>query len=563
MCARSFKKDKRLFSSVIMEGYERTPNRAMLRAAGFKDADFHKPQIGIASTWSRYSPCIGHIDRLTRETGKGVDVSGGKAETFNTIAIPDGISMGTEGMKYSLVAREVIADSIETVVGYEGFDGVVAFGGHDKNMAGCLMALARLNRPAVFVYGGTVLPGCGPGECGDRVSIFEAVGRFSKGEISLHKLMETERAAISAEDSCGGMCSANTMAAAIEALGLSLPNGSLRAAASKGKQEESHAAGRAVMHLVDRGIKPSDILTRPAFLNAIAVVVALDGSPDAVLHLLALARVAKVRLTLNDFAAIGKKVPVLADLKPGGQYAIADLAAIGGVAPLMVRLLKEGVLEGGCMTVTGCTLKQNLSRVKPYPRKQEIVRSFSRPVRREGHLVILKGNLAPDGAVARIPGRERLEFKGKAMVFNSEEQAMKKILDGTVKAGHVLVVRYEGPKGGPGMREMLAPASALMGRGLGMEVALITDGRCSGASRGFVVGHIAPEAYAGGPLAIVKNGDIITIDAKKRSVMLGLSKAEIKRRFAAWKPPRPRCKQGVLAKYARLVGSASEGAVTG
>lgn len=560
MCARSFKKDKRLFSSVVMEGYERAPNRAMLRVAGFKDADFKKPQIGIASTWSRDAPCNRDIDQLVRETEKGVDVSGGKAGRFDTLSIPDGIPMGTEGMKYSLVAREVIADSIETVVGYEGFDGVVAFGGHDKNMAGCLMALAQLNRPAVFVCGGGVLPGC----CCERlVPVFEAVGQFSKGEIGLRKLMEAERAAIPGEGSCGGMCSASTMAFAIEALGMSLPNGSLHVAASKGKQEESHAAGRAVMHLVKRGIKPSDILTRPAFLNAIAVVVALGGSTDAVLHLLAMARAAKVRLVLNDFAAIEKKVPVLADLKPGGQYAIADFAAIGGVAPLMVRLFKEGVLDGDCMTVTGCTLKQNLFHVKPYPRKQEIIRSFSRPARRVGHLAILKGNLAPDGAVARVPGRERQEFKGKAMVFNSEEQAMTKILDGTVKAGHVVVVRYEGPKGGPGMREMLAPVSALAGRGLGEEVALVTDGRCSGGSRGFVVGHIAPEAYVGGLLAIVKNGDIIVIDAKKRSVSLGISKAEIERRFAKWRSPRPRYKTGVLAKYAKLVGSASEGAVTG
>ncbi len=562
MCARSFKKDKRPFSSVIMEGYERTPNRAMLRVVGFKDADFHKPQIGITSTWSRHSPCIRHIDPLTKETEKGVDVSGGKAGTFNTVAISDGISMGTEGMKYALVAREVIADSIETVAGYEGFDGVVAFGGHDQNMVGCLMALARLNRPAVFVCGGTVPLECYPVERGNIVPVFEAVGQFSKGEISLRKLVAAERAAIADGGSGGGMCSANTMAPAIEALGMSLPNGSLRIATSKGKQEESHAAGRAVMHLVDRGIKPSDILTRPAFLNAIAVVVALDGSTDAVLHLLALAHAAKVRLTLNDFSAIGKKIPVLADLKPGGQYAITDLAAIGGVAPLMIRLLKEGMLDGDCMTVTGCTLKQNLSRVKPYPRNQGIVRSFCRPVRREGRLLILKGNLAPDGAVAKVPGGERLEFKGKAMVFNSEEHAMKRILDGTVKAGHVVVVRYEGPKGGPGMREMLAPASALIGRGLGLEVALVTDGRCSGGNRGFVVGHIAPEAYAGGPLAIVKNGDIIMIDVKKRSITLGVSPAEITRRLAKWKPPRPRYKQGVLAKYARLVGSASEGAVT-
>ncbi len=562
MCAKSFKKDKRPYSSIVVEGYERAPSRAMLRAVGFKDADFKKPQIGIASTWSMVTPCNMHIARLAAEAEKGVEVAGGKAVLFNTITISDGISMGTEGMKYSLVSREVIADSIETVVGCEGFDGVVAFGGCDKNMPGCLMALARLDRPAVFVYGGTILPGCYCGKDIDIVSVFEAVGQFASGEINVQTLTEIERSAIPGEGSCGGMYTANTMASAIEAMGMSLPNSSSRVAVSKEKKEECHGAGRAVMQLIEKGIKPSDIMTRAAFLNAVTVVTALGGSTNAVLHLLAMARAAKVRLTLNDFTTIGKKIPVLADLKPSGKYVMADLAAIGGVAPLMARLLKEGLIDGDCMTVTGYMLKQNLARTKPYPRKQEIIRSFSRPVKKEGHLVILKGNLSPDGAVAKISGKEGLEFSGKAMVFNSEEQAMKKILDGSVRAGHVVVIRYEGPKGGPGMREMLAPTSAIMGRGLGADVALITDGRFSGGSHGFVIGHITPEAYAGGPIAIVKNGDIITIDAKKRSITLKLSKTEIKQRFAKWKPPRAHYKTGVLAKYAKLVGPASEGAVT-
>jgi dihydroxy-acid dehydratase len=563
MCAKSFRKEKRPYSSMVVEGVERAPSRAMLRAVGFKDADFQKPQVGIASTWSMVTPCNMHINRLADESVKGVGVAGGKGVLFNTITISDGISMGTEGMKYSLVSREVIADSIETVVGCEGFDGVVALGGCDKNMPGCLMALARLNRPSVFVYGGTILPGCCGGKNVDIVSVFEAVGQFSKGEINARQLKEIECSAIPGEGSCGGMYTANTMASAIEAMGMSLPNSSSRVAASKEKLEECHGAGRAVMQLIEKGIKPSDIMTRTAFLNAITVVTALGGSTNAVLHLLAMAHEAKVRLSLSDFTAIGKKVPVLADLKPSGKYAMAELAAIGGVAPLMARLLKEGLLNGDCLTVTGRTLKQNLAHVKPYPRKQDIIRPFSRPIKKEGHLVILKGNLAQDGAVAKISGKEGLDFRGKAIVFNSEEQAMKKILDGTVKAGHVVVIRYEGPQGGPGMREMLAPTSAIMGKGLGKDVALITDGRFSGGSHGFVIGHITPEAFVGGPLAIVKNGDMITIDAKKRDITLEISKAEIKQRFAKWNPPRSKYKTGVLAKYAKLVGSAAKGAVTG
>lgn len=562
MSAKMFRKNQRPFSSVVVDGAERAPSRAMLRAVGFSEADFRKPQVGIASTWSMVTPCNMHLERLAREAEKGVGVSGGKAVLFNTISISDGISMGTEGMKYSLVSREIIADSIEAVTAAEGFDGVVAFGGCDKNMPGCLMALARLNRPSVFVYGGSIKPGCYCGKDIDIVSVFEAVGRHAKGEISTRELTEIERRAIPGEGSCGGMYTANTMASAIEAMGMSLPNSASRLAASKEKAQEAHAAGRAVMQLVARGVRPSDIMTREAFLNAVTVVMALGGSTNAVLHLLAMARAARVRLKLSDFTAVGKKVPVVADLKPSGRYVMADLAAIGGVAPLMVRLLKEGLINGDCLTVTGKTLKQNLSLVKPYPRKQNIIHPFSRPLKKEGHLVILKGNLAPDGAVAKISGKEGLGFEGPAIVFNSEERAMEKILDGTVKSGQVVVIRNEGPQGGPGMREMLGPTSAIMGRGLGGEVALITDGRFSGGSHGFVIGHIAPEAVAGGPLAIVKNGDVIAIDARKRTIELKLPGAEITRRLAARKKTRPKYKTGVLAKYARLVGSASEGAVT-
>jgi len=552
----------RPFSSKVVDGVERAASRAMLHAVGFKRSDFEKPQIGIASTWSMVTPCNMHIDKLAEAAGAGADRAGGKSVIFNTITISDGISMGTEGMKYSLVSREVIADSIETVAGCEGFDGLVAIGGCDKNMPGCLIALARLNRPSVFVYGGTILPGCHKGKDVDIVSVFEAVGRYTRGEIGGRELTQIEKTAIPGEGSCGGMYTANTMASAIEALGMSLPNSSSRVAVSKEKAAECHDAGAAVLNLIGKGICPSDILTREAFLNAITVVTALGGSTNAVLHLLAMAHSAKVTLSIDDFTTIGKKVPVLADLKPSGKYVMADLAAIGGVVPLMKRLLKAGLLHGDCLTVTGKTLKQNLASVKGYPRGQDIIRPLNRPIKPEGHLVILRGNLAPDGAAAKISGKEGLRFKGKAIVFESEEEALKRILDGTVQAGHVVVIRYEGPRGGPGMREMLAPTSAICGRGLEKEVALITDGRFSGGSHGFVIGHITPEAFTGGPLAVVKNGDAITIDAEKRTMTLGVSTAELKRRLAAWKPPKPRYTRGVLAKYSRQVASASLGAVT-
>ena len=573
---------KRQHSAIVVDGAERAPSRAMLHAVGFTSRDFKKSQIGIASTWSMVTPCNMHIDRLAREAAAGADAAGGKAIIFNTITVSDGISMGTEGMKYSLVSREVIADSIETVVGCQGFDGFVTIGGCDKNMPACIMAMARLNRPSVFVYGGTILPGCitgtmvaqrlgrkstrAAGEAAgkqlDIVSVFEAVGAHANGAISDRELAEIEACAIPGEGSCGGMYTANTMASAIEALGMSLPNSSAQDAVSAAKTEDSRRAGAAVLNLIQRGIKPLDILTREAFENAISVVVALGGSTNAVLHLLAIAHTAGVRLELDDFTRIGRRVPVLADLKPSGRFLMAELVAIGGIIPWMKILLDAGLLHGECMTVSGRTVAENLKGVKPYPAGQEIVRPLSDPIKKESHLVILRGNLAPEGAVAKISGKEGTRFTGVARVFESEETALTAILDGSIKAGDVIVIRSEGPRGGPGMREMLSPTSAIMGRGLGKQVALITDGRFSGGSHGFVVGHITPEAFLGGPIAIVKNGDRITIDAAKRAIDVDLSKTEIARRLAKWKQPKARYTRGVLAKYAELVSSASEGAVT-
>jgi len=571
----------REFSALVVDGAERAAGRAMLHAVGFTSRDFKKSQIGIASTWSMVTPCNMHIDRLAREAAAGADAAGGKAVIFNTITVSDGISMGTEGMKYSLVSREVIADSVETVVGCQCFDGVVAIGGCDKNMPGCVMALARLNRPGVFVYGGTILPGCitgqmvaqrlgknivKPGEASKRpldiVSVFEAVGAHANGAINDRQLAEIEACAIPGEGSCGGMYTANTMASAIEALGMSLPNSSAQDAVSAAKADDCRRAGAAVLNLIKRGIRPLDIMTREAFENAITVVVALGGSTNAVLHLLAIAYTAGVKLGLDDFTRIGKRVPVLADLKPSGRFLMSELVAIGGIVPMMKTLLDAGLLHGDCMTVSGKTLAENLKAVKPYAKGQEIVRPLSNPIKKDSHLVILRGNLATEGAVAKISGKEGLRFTGTARVFESEETALSAILDGTIKAGDVIVIRSEGPRGGPGMREMLSPTSAIMGKGLGKEVALITDGRFSGGSHGFVVGHITPEAFLGGPIAIVKNGDRITIDAEKRAISLEVPAAEIARRLAKWKKPKARYTRGVLAKYAELVSSASEGAVT-
>jgi dihydroxy-acid dehydratase len=555
-------KKLRPHSSIVVDGTERAPSRAMLRAVGFKDDDFKKPQIGIASTWSMVTPCNMHINKLAEKAAAGADAAGGKGVIFNTITISDGISMGSEGMKYSLVSREVIADSIETVTGCEGFDGVVAIGGCDKNMPGCLMALARLNRPAVFVYGGTIMPGNYKGTKIDVVSVFEAVGQHAKRQLNNKELKEVESSAIPGPGSCGGMYTANTMASAIEALGMSLPGSSAQAAISKSKETDCRNAGKAVIDLLKKNIRPSDIMTRQAFLNSIAVIITLGGSTNAVLHLLAMAHSMHVKLSIDDFTRIGKKVPVLADLRPSGKYMMSELIEIGGIQPLMKMLLEAGLINGDCMTVTGKTLKQNLKNVKPYPKRQQIIRPLDNPIKKDSHLVILYGNLSPEGAVAKISGKEGLSFTGKAKVFASEEAALKKILDGGIKAGDVIVIRYEGPIGGPGMREMLSPTSAIMGKGLGKDVALITDGRFSGGSHGFVVGHITPEAAVGGPLALVKNGDEITIDAKKREMTLNVTKTELNKRKRAWKAPKPKYTRGVLAKYAKQVNSASKGAVT-
>ena len=552
----------RAYSSQVVDGAERAASRAMLHAVGFKREDFKKSQIGVVSTWSQVTPCNIHIDQLAVSVALGVNEAGGKAVVFNTITISDGISMGTEGMKYSLVSREVIADSIETVAGCEGFDGLVAIGGCDKNMPGCLMGLARLNRPAIFVYGGTIMPGYYHGKPVDIVSVFEAVGQHASNKISDAELAELEEVAIPGPGSCGGMYTANTMASAVEALGMSLPNSSAQAAISQEKQKDCEQAGVAVLNLIKQNIRPRDIMTRKAFENAITLVIALGGSTNAVLHLLGMAHAANVKLSIDDFTRVGKRVPVLADLKPSGKYVMAELVKIGGTVPLMKMLLDRGLLHGDCLTVTGKTMAENLKDVQPYPAGQDVIRSFDNPIKKNSHLVILYGNLAPTGAVAKISGKEGLRFNGRAIVFESEEKALAAILDGTVKKGHVIVIRSEGPKGGPGMREMLSPTSAIMGRGLGKDVALITDGRFSGGSHGFVVGHVTPEAFEGGPLAIVKNGDTITIDAEKRVLDLGIPAKEIKARLKKWKQPAPRYTRGVLAKYAKLVNSAHLGAVT-
>lgn len=561
---KTVKPNIRQYSSAVLDGPDRAASRAMLYPVGFKKEDFKKPIVGIASTWSMVTPCNMHINTLADEAASGADNAKGKAIIFNTITISDGISMGTEGMKYSLVSREVIADSIETVAGCEGMDGLVAIGGCDKNMPGCLMALARLNRPAVFVYGGTILPGCITGDTRklDIVSVFEAVGAHANKKINDRELHEIESCAIPGPGSCGGMYTANTMASAIEAMGMSLPNSSAQAAVSAAKKDDCQRAGAAAVQLIKKGIKPRDIMTKKAFENAITVVIALGGSTNAVLHLLAIAQAAGVNLSIDDFTRIGKRTPVVADLKPSGKYMMAELVAIGGIQPLMKTLLDAGLLHGDCLTVTGKTLKQNLAKVKPYPKGQQIIQPLDNPIKKDSHLVVLYGNLAAEGGVAKITGKEGLSFTGRARVYNSEELAMRAILDGKIKKGDVIVIRYEGPKGGPGMREMLGPTSAIMGLGLGSEVALITDGRFSGGTHGFVVGHITPEAYVGGTLALVKSGDTITIDAESKKLTLHVTKPELSKRKKAWKKPAPRYKRGVLAKYASSVSSASRGAVT-
>jgi dihydroxy-acid dehydratase len=551
--------NERPYSSIVVDGVEQAPSRAMLYPTGFKPEDFSKPQVGIASTWSMVTPCNMHINELAEAAAMGADEAGAKSVLFNTITVSDGISMGTPGMRYSLVSREVIADSIETVVGAQGFDGFVAIGGCDKNMPACGIAMARMDRPSVFVYGGTILPGK---ERRDIVSVFEAVGGHAAGNVSDIELKDVEATAIPGPGSCGGMYTANTMASSMEALGLSLPGSSAQNAVSQDKKQDSYNAGAAVRNLIKLGIKPSDILSREAFENAITLTIALEGSTNAVLHLLAIAHAANIPLTIDDFSRIGKRVPVLADMRPAGVYAMSELIEIGGILPLMKTLLNEGLLHGDCLTVTGNTMAENLADVADYPAEQKIIRPLSNPIKKDSHLVVLRGNLAPEGAVAKITGHEGLIFTGTARCFHGEEAAMAAIMDGTVVKGDVVIVRYEGPKGGPGMREMLSPTSAINGRGLSQDVALLTDGRFSGGSHGFVIGHVTPEAHLGGPIALVEDGDTITVDAENAEINLQVSDDELAARRAKWQAPAAYTQRGTLAKYAQLVSSASEGAVT-
>ena len=552
----------RKYSSKLVDGKDRAPSRSMLRAVGFKDKDFRKPQVGIASTWSMVTPCNMHINDLAKVATKAIDSNGGKAVNFNTITISDGISMGSDGMRYSLVSREIIADSIEAVVAGEGLDGFISFGGCDKNMPACVMAMLRLNRPSVFVYGGTILPGTHKNKNIDIVSVFEAVGKNANGIIDDKELYAIEKKAIPGPGSCGGMYTANTMACAIEAMGLSLTNSSAQTAVSKSKLDDTRDASKALMKCIVKDLKPRDIVTKKSLENAITVVMALGGSTNAVLHLLAIANEAKINLSLKDFERIGRKTPVLADLKPSGQYSMAELVKIGGVAPLMKMLIKEGYMHGDCMTVTGKTIKNNLKLIKSYPLNQEIIRATSNPIKKDGHLIVLRGNIAPKGAIAKISGKEGTYFKGIARVFDSEEKCLKAILAGKINKGSVIVVKNEGPVGGPGMREMLSPTSAIMGQGLGNDVALITDGRFSGGSHGFVVGHIAPEAAIGGPLQIVEDDDPIEICAKKREINILIPKKEIIARMKKAIKVNSKTSNGALTKYARLVSQADTGATT-
>jgi dihydroxy-acid dehydratase len=546
---------------MITKGDRRAPNRAMLRAVGFRDEDFSKPIIGIASAWSDLTPCNMHLDELARKAQEGVKQAAGVPLTFGTITVSDGISMGTEGMKYSLVSREVIADSIEVVSNAERFDGLVAIGGCDKNMPGALMAMARLNIPGVFVYGGTIKPGSYNGKDIDIVSIFEAVGAYDAKKISREDFKGIECNACPGAGSCGGMYTANTMASAIEALGMSLPFSSSRDAVSLDKREDTRAAGAAVIDLISKNIKPRAILTKKAFENAITTVMALGGSTNAVLHLMAIAREADVPLSLEDFNRIGKKVPHLANLKPSGKYVMSDLNKVGGVPGVMKMLLDAKLIHRDALTVTGKTIGENLKNIRACS-DENIVRPLSRPFYPTAPMVILKGNLAPEGAVAKIGGLKVFTHRGPARVFNSEEEAFEAITGKKIRKNDVIVIRYEGPKGGPGMREMLSVTAALIGEGLGDSVALITDGRFSGGSHGFMIGHVAPEAADRGPIAALRDGDIISIDADKKHLKVELSDREVRSRLKKLKPHKPKIDTGVLAKYARLVSSAAHGATT-
>ena len=549
----------RKFSKNLVDGPHQAASRSMLRGVGFETADFSKPLVGIASTWSKVTPCNMHINELANLVEESIDASDCKGVLFNTITVSDGISMGTQGMKYSLVSREVIADSIETVVGCLGYDGVVAIGGCDKNMPGALIGLARLNRPSIFIYGGSIQPSS---LNTDYVTVCEKVGEYAKGSISEEELIAVEKISVKGPGSCGGMYTANTMASSIEALGMSLPGSSSQDAVSNEKKQDCQNAGTAIKKLLDLDIKPSDIMTKKAFENSIAVVIALGGSTNAVLHLLAMAHSIGVDLDLDDFTRIGKVTPVLADIKPFGAHFMSELNAIGGIAPMMKLMLEKGLLHGDCLTVTGQTLEENLEEVVPYPDGQKIILPISKPVKDSSHLRVLYGNLAPEGAVAKITGKEGTVFTGNAKVFNSEEEGMAAILEEKITEGDVVVIRFEGPQGGPGMREMLKPTSAIMGQGLGDKVAFITDGRFSGGTHGFVVGHISPEAEMGGPIAFIQDGDEITIDANTDILSLNISDDEMIKRSQTWKNPNSSPKKGVLAKYKKTVQSASKGAIT-
>ncbi len=556
-------KDLRIRSIVISEGENRSPNRAMLRAVGFTDEDFKKPMIGVASTWSEVTPCNMHIDKLAISAKEGVRKGGGAPLIFNTITVSDGISMGHEGMKYSLPSREVIADSIEVVVGAERLDGVVAIGGCDKNMPGCMIAIGRLNLPAVFVYGGTIQPGrSNAGKDLDIVSAFEAVGKFNKGEIDREELHHIECQACPGAGSCGGMYTANTMASAIEAMGMSLPGSSSNPAIARSKSDECAEAGAAVVELLRLGLYPRDIMTIKAFENAITVVMALGGSTNAFLHLIAMAHAVEVDLKLEDFEAIRLRVPHLADLKPSGKYVMQDLCDVGGVPGVMKLLLEQGLLHGDCITVTGKTLAENLAELEPLKSGQVIIRPFNNPLKPTGPLVVLKGNLAPEGAVCKMSGLKVKSMTGPARVYDSEEEATEALLADKITAGDVIVIRYCGPKGGPGMPEMLSISAIVIGKGLGGEVSLITDGRFSGGTHGFVVGHISPEAQNGGPIGLLQEGDMITIDSETQELTVDLTEAELAERRKNWVERPLRYTRGVLAKYAKQVSSASLGAVT-
>ena len=553
----------KLRSSAITEGVQRSPNRAMLRAVGFGDGDFGKPIVGIANAHSTITPCNAGLDELARRAEAAVRAAGGMPQTFGTITVSDGISMGTEGMKYSLVSREVIADSIETACGAQSMDGVLAVGGCDKNMPGAMIAIARMDIPAVFVYGGTIKPGHYAGRDLTVVSAFEAVGQRSAGKIDDRELLEVERRACPGKGSCGGMFTANTMSSVFEAMGMSLPFSSTMAAEDGEKAESAANSGTVLVEAIRRRLRPRQILTRQAFENGIAVVMAIGGSTNAVLHLLAIARAAGVPLSLDDFEAIRARVPVLCDLKPSGRFVATDLHHAGGIPQVMKILLAHGVLHGDALTITGGTIAESLAKVPPEPRgDQEVIRPWGRPLYPQGHLAIMRGNLATEGAVAKITGVKKSRISGPARVFDSEESCLEAILAGNIRAGDVLVIRYEGPRGGPGMREMLAPTSAIIGAGLGDSVGLITDGRFSGGTYGMVVGHVAPEAAVGGTIALVAEGDRVTIDAERRLLELEVSEPELAKRRKAWTPPKPRYTAGVLYKYAKQVSSASVGAVT-